>query len=41
MRQLGIDGMRRKRKHTKTASAHAEEWPEDLVEREFAAPALT
>lgn len=39
MRQLGIDGVRRKRKRPKTASARAEECPEDLVEREFTAPA--
>ncbi|GAA1929999.1 hypothetical protein GCM10009689_06250 [Brevibacterium antiquum] len=39
MRQLGIDGIRRKRKRPKTASARAEECPDDLVEREFAAPA--
>ncbi|WHS27182.1 IS3 family transposase [Auritidibacter ignavus] len=39
MRQLGIDGVRRKRKPPKTASARAEECPDDLVEREFAAPA--
>lgn len=37
MRQLGIDGVRRKRKRPKTASAKAEECPDDLVEREFAA----
>ncbi|SMY01781.1 Transposase InsO and inactivated derivatives, partial [Brevibacterium iodinum ATCC 49514] len=37
MRQLGIDGVRRRRKRPKTASARAEECPEDLVEREFAA----
>ena len=30
---------RRKRKRAKTASARAEECPDDLVEREFAAPA--
>jgi hypothetical protein len=39
MRQLGIDGIRRKRKRPKTASARAEDCPDDLVEREFAAPA--
>ena len=39
MRQLGIDGIRRRRKRPKTASARAEECPDDLVEREFAAPA--
>ena len=39
MRRLGIDGVRRKRKRPKTASARAEECPEDLVEREFTAPA--
>ncbi|WP_260848285.1 IS3 family transposase [Brevibacterium aurantiacum] len=39
MRQLGIDGVRRKQKRPKTASARAEECPDDLVEREFAAPA--
>jgi len=38
MRQLGIDGIRRKRKRPKTASARAEECPDDLVEREFTAP---
>ncbi|AZT91990.1 IS3 family transposase [Brevibacterium aurantiacum] len=38
MRQLDIDGIRRKRKRPKTASARAEECPEDLVEREFTAP---
>ncbi|WP_350269749.1 IS3 family transposase [Brevibacterium sp. CBA3109] len=37
MRQLGIDGVRRRRKRPKTASARAEECPEDLVEREFTA----
>ncbi|WP_413334546.1 IS3 family transposase [Brevibacterium sp. GP-SGM9] len=37
MCQLGIDGVRRKRKRPKTASARAEECPEDLVEREFKA----
>lgn len=37
MRQMGIDGIRRKRKRPKTASARAEECPEDLVERAFAA----
>ncbi|MDN6159223.1 MAG: IS3 family transposase [Brevibacterium sp.] len=37
MYQLGIDGIRRKRKRPKTASARAEECPDDLVEREFAA----
>ena len=39
MRQLGIDGLRRKRKRPKTASARAEQCPDDLVEREFKAPA--
>ncbi|GAB3619073.1 hypothetical protein GCM10027417_03330 [Glutamicibacter endophyticus] len=39
MRQLGIDGIRRRRKRPTTASARAEECPDDLVEREFAAPA--
>ena len=39
MRRLGIDGVRRKRKRPKTASARAEKCPEDLVEREFKAPA--
>jgi putative transposase len=38
MRQLGIDGIRRRRKRPKTASARAEECPEDLVERAFTAP---
>ena len=38
MRQLGIDGVRRRRKRPKTASARAEECPSDLVEREFTAP---
>ena len=37
MRQLGIDGIRRRRKRPKTASAKAEECPDDLVEREFEA----
>ncbi|WP_319021036.1 IS3 family transposase, partial [Brevibacterium aurantiacum] len=37
MRQLGIDGIRRRRKRPKTASARAEECPDDLVEREFEA----
>ncbi|TGD40898.1 hypothetical protein EB834_02495 [Brevibacterium aurantiacum] len=37
MRQLGVDGVRRRRKRPKTASARAEECPEDLVEREFTA----
>jgi len=37
MRQLGIDDIRRKRKRPKTASARAEECPDDLVEREFKA----
>ena len=39
MHQLGIDGIRQKRKRPKTASARAEECPDDLVEREFAASA--
>ena len=39
MRRLGIDGVRRKRKRPKTRSARAEACPEDLVEREFRAPA--
>ncbi|MDN5585084.1 MAG: IS3 family transposase [Brevibacterium sp.] len=36
MRQLGIDGNRRRRKRPKTASARAEDGPDDLVECEFA-----
>lgn len=39
MRQLGIIGIRRKRKRSKTASARAEQCPYDLVEREFTEPA--
>ncbi|MCU4296857.1 hypothetical protein D3I60_07160 [Brevibacterium permense] len=39
MRQLGIDGIRRRSKRPKTAAARADECPDDLVEREFAAPA--
>ena len=38
MRQLGIDGIRRRRKRPKTASARAEDCPDDLVDREFTAP---
>ncbi len=38
MRRLDIDGIRRKRKRPTTASARAEECPDDLVEREFTAP---
>ncbi|WP_448853165.1 IS3 family transposase [Corynebacterium frankenforstense] len=39
MRRLDINGVRRKRKRPKTASACAEQCLEDLVERDFAAPA--
>ncbi|SJN37599.1 Mobile element protein [Micrococcus lylae] len=35
MKQLSIEGVRRRKKRPKTASARAEECPEDLVEREF------
>src|SRR5699024_5381868 len=38
MHQLGIDGVRRKRKHPKTTSARAAECPDDHVERKFTAP---
>lgn len=37
MAQLGIDGIRRRRKRPKTASARAEDCPDDLVDREFTA----
>ena len=36
MAQLGTDAVRRKRKRPTTASAKAEECPEDLVDREIA-----
>lgn len=38
MRQLGIDGVRQRRKRPKTASARAEQCPEDLVKCGFTAP---
>ncbi|MFE2656713.1 IS3 family transposase [Brevibacterium sp. NPDC059310] len=37
MAQLGIDGIRRRRKRPKTASARAGDCPDDLVDREFTA----
>ncbi len=39
MRRLGIDGVRRKWKRPKPASARAEDCPGDLVERDFTAAA--
>ena len=39
MPQLGIDGIRRRKKRLKTDSVRAEACPNDLVEGEFAAPA--
>lgn len=39
MKNLGIDGVRRKRKKPKTRSADPESCPMDLVDRQFAAEA--
>ncbi len=39
MRQLGMDGTRRRRKRPKTAAVRTEECPDDLVERELSAQA--
>lgn len=39
MGRLGIDGVSRKRKRPKTRSADADQCPEDLVDRQFSAPA--
>ena len=39
MRELGIRGVRRRRKRPATASAAADTCPSDLVERDFTAPA--
>lgn len=41
MGQLGISGVRRPTKRPKTASASAEECPEDLVERKFTSEVRT